>query len=34
VGGDGGGTGEDDDFAARGMVDIGAWILGCNMACD
>ena len=30
--GDGtGATGTDDDFAARGTVDIGAWILGRNM---
>jgi dihydrofolate reductase len=26
-----GGTGVDDDFAARGFVNIGAWILGRNM---
>lgn len=29
--GEGGSTGIDDDFAARGFVDIGAWILGRNM---
>ena len=28
---DGGTTGVDDDFAARGFRDIGAWILGRNM---
>jgi dihydrofolate reductase len=28
---DGGATGIDDDFAARGFQDIGAWILGRNM---
>jgi len=28
---DGGATGIDDDFAARGFADIGAWILGRNM---
>jgi dihydrofolate reductase len=28
---DGGATGVDDDFAARGFRDIGAWILGRNM---
>jgi dihydrofolate reductase len=28
---DGGTTGVDDDFAARGFVGIGAWILGRNM---
>jgi dihydrofolate reductase len=28
---DGGSTGIDDDFAARGFRDIGAWILGRNM---
>ena len=28
---DGGATGVDDDFAARGIEDIGAWILGRNM---
>ncbi len=27
----GGGTGVDDDFAARGFVNVGAWILGRNM---
>jgi dihydrofolate reductase len=30
-GGDDGTTGVDDDFAARGFGNIGAWILGCNM---
>jgi dihydrofolate reductase len=31
-GGDGGGsTGVDDDFAARGVDNVGAWILGRNM---
>ena len=30
-GGDGGTTGIDDDFAARGFDNIGAWILGRNM---
>lgn len=30
-GGDGGKTGVDDDFAARGFKNIGAWILGRNM---
>jgi dihydrofolate reductase len=29
--GDGGTTGVDDDFAARGLDNIGAWILGRNM---
>src|SRR5262245_26589042 len=28
---DGGTTGPDDAFVARGFADIGAWILGCNM---
>ncbi len=28
---DGGSTGLDDDFAARGFANIGAWILGRNM---
>jgi dihydrofolate reductase len=28
---DGGATGVDDDFAARGFTNIGAWILGRNM---
>jgi dihydrofolate reductase len=28
---DGGSTGTDDDFAARGFTNIGAWILGRNM---
>jgi dihydrofolate reductase len=28
---DGGDTGPDDDFAARGFTNIGAWILGRNM---
>jgi dihydrofolate reductase len=27
----GGSTGIDDDFAARGFVDVGAWIIGRNM---
>jgi dihydrofolate reductase len=30
-GGDGGDTGTDDDFTARGFAGIGAWILGRNM---
>jgi dihydrofolate reductase len=30
-GSDGGTTGADDDFAARGFANIGAWILGRNM---
>jgi dihydrofolate reductase len=30
-GGEGGSTGIDDDFAARGFDNIGAWILGRNM---
>jgi dihydrofolate reductase len=30
-GGEGGDTGIDEDFAARGMAGIGAWILGRNM---
>ena len=30
-GGDGGATGPDDDFVARGFDNIGAWILGRNM---
>jgi dihydrofolate reductase len=30
-GGDGGSTGVDDDFAARGVEGIGAWIMGRNM---
>jgi dihydrofolate reductase len=30
-GGQGGATGVDDDFARRGIEDIGAWILGRNM---
>jgi dihydrofolate reductase len=30
-GGDGGTTGVDDDFAARGFANIGAWIMGRNM---
>ena len=29
--GDGGTTGVDDDFAMRGMANLGAWILGRNM---
>src|SRR5277367_1905050 len=28
---DGGSTGIDDDFAARGFANVGAWILGRNM---
>ena len=28
---DGGTTGIDDDFAARGFADVGAWIMGRNM---
>jgi dihydrofolate reductase len=28
---DGGGTGTDDEFAARGFANVGAWILGRNM---
>lgn len=28
---DGGTTGVDDDFAARGFENVGAWILGRNM---
>ena len=31
LGKDGGTTGQDDDFAARGFANIGAWILGRNM---
>ena len=31
VGGDGGSTGVDDDFARRSMEGVGAWILGRNM---
>jgi dihydrofolate reductase len=30
-GNEGGATGVDDDFAARGLANIGAWILGRNM---
>ena len=30
-GGEGGTTGIDDDFAARGVKNVGAWILGRNM---
>src|SRR5881396_461264 len=30
-GDDGGATGVDDDFAARGVEGIGAWIIGRNM---
>ena len=30
-GGDGGSTGIDDDFMARGLAGIGAWIIGRNM---
>ena len=28
---EGGATGNDDDFAARGFADVGAWIMGRNM---
>ena len=31
LGKDGGETGIDDDYAARGIQDVGAWILGRNM---
>jgi dihydrofolate reductase len=31
IGGEGGETGIDDDFAARGFDSVGAWILGRNM---
>jgi hypothetical protein len=31
---DGGTTGIDDDFTARGFDGIGAWILGRNMCSD
>jgi len=31
LGKDGGTTGQDDDFAARGFANIGAWLLGRNM---
>jgi dihydrofolate reductase len=31
IGKDGGATGVDDDFAARGFDNVGAWILGRNM---
>jgi dihydrofolate reductase len=31
LGGEGGATGIDDDFAAHGFANIGAWILGRNM---
>lgn len=30
-GGEGGDTGIDEDFAARGMAGVGAWIMGRNM---
>ncbi len=30
-GGEGGSTGADDDFATRGMDNLGAWIIGRNM---
>jgi dihydrofolate reductase len=30
-GGEGGATGIDDEFAARGFINIGAWIMGRNM---
>ena len=31
LGGEGGATGPDEEFAARGFLNIGAWILGRNM---
>ena len=31
MGNEGGATGVDDDFMARGMANLGAWILGRNM---
>ena len=31
LGNEGGTTGTDNDFAARGFRDVGAWILGRNM---
>ena len=31
IGNEGGTTGVDDDFAARGLANVGAWILGRNM---
>ncbi len=31
TGADGGSTGTDDDFAARGFRDVGAWVMGRNM---
>jgi dihydrofolate reductase len=31
MGGEGGSTGIDDEFAARGLDNVGAWILGRNM---
>jgi len=31
IGNEGGATGVDDDFAASGFVNVGAWILGRNM---
>ena len=31
TGSEGGTTGIDDDFAARGFANVGAWILGRNM---
>ncbi len=31
IGGEGGATGVDDDFMARGFANIGAWIIGRNM---
>lgn len=31
IGNEGGATGVDDDFAARGLANVGAWILGRNM---
>ena len=30
-GNSGGATGIDDDFAARGLANVGAWIMGRNM---
>ena len=31
IGNEGGATEVDDDFAARGLANVGAWILGRNM---
>jgi dihydrofolate reductase len=31
IGNEGEATGVDDDFAARGLANVGAWILGRNM---